>query len=466
MLEFYHKFYPNKFEKKVTELIQEMSRILQLEGVSIQNTNTLNIQEVHQSQLSQEVFQKINDIYYTVRNGKLANHFLLKKYLPETRKEPLLNKPFFGDFFAGAGGLSQGLSQAGFEPAFVNDHDVDSIETYYFNHTLPLERFFVGDIREFIKEIGSYQNYLTDIKVVAGGPPCQGFSMANRQRLLDDPRNELYKDFLIILRKIKPDFSIMENVPGMRHKIKEIEKDIESYTGTDYKYTELRINAKDIGIPQNRDRFFLIGNRVGLNNSEIGVNIANNSFGNHKYKLSDAIDGLPILKVNPYKNQSHYEDDECGYMIRKWENMKSPFISEINQNHNSDYLFNHKSRYNQLRDIEIFEKLPQGANSLHESIKDLMPYTSRNDVFKDKYYRLENDKISKAITAHMQMDCNSYIHPTQARGLSPREAARIQTFPDDYVFRGFPNDWYQQIGNAVPVKLAEAIAKELIKYYE
>ncbi len=75
-----------------------------------------------------------------------------------------------------------------------------------------------------------------------------------------------------------------------------------------------------------------------------------------------------------------------------------------------------------------------------------MPYTSRNDVFKDKYYRLENGKISKTITAHMQMDCNSYIHPTQAQGLSPREATRIQTFPDDYVFRGFPNNWYQQIG--------------------
>lgn len=466
MLEFYHKFYPNKFEKNVIELTKEIGKILQLEGVSIKNTDTICIDEKYKNELSFEVFQKINNIYFTLRNDKLEQHFLLQKYLPETRKKPPTNKPFFGDFFAGAGGLSLGLSQAGFQPAFINDHDIDSIETYYFNHNLPLEHFFVGDIREFISNIDSFKKYLQNIKVVIGGPPCQGFSMANRQRLLDDPRNELYKDFLIILGNIKPDFFIMENVPGMRHKIKEIEKDIESYTGTDYRYTELRINAKDIGIPQHRDRFFLIGNRVGLNNSEIGVNIIHNSYGNRKYKLKDAIEDLPQLNVNPKKNQTSYEDDECGYMIRKWEYTKTPFISEINENKKFNYLFNHKSRFNQPRDIEIFQKLPQGGNSLHESIKDLMPYSNRNSIFQDKYYRLENEKISKTITAHMRIDCNSYIHPTQARGLSPREAARIQTFPDDYVFRGLPNDWYQQIGNAVPVKLAKAIANELIKYYK
>lgn len=466
MLEFYHKFYPNKFEKKVSELILEISKILQLEGLIIENTDTLNIDPVYQKILSMDTFDKINGIYFTLRKNRLGKHPLLRKYLPRVKFEPPVGKPFFGDFFSGAGGLSLGLSQAGFEPTFVNDHDIDAIETYYFNHSLPLDHFFVGDIREFVNNIANFKRQLDGIKVVAGGPPCQGFSMANRQRLLDDPRNELYKFFLIILGEIKPDFFIMENVPGMRNKIKEIEKDIETYTGADYKYTELRVNAKDIGIPQNRDRFFLIGNRVGLNNSEIGINIITNSYGNHKYNLGDAIDDLPPLKVNPHKNMTFYEDDDCGYMIRKWKYSESQFISNINSKIENNYLFNHKSRYNQERDIDIFSRLPQGGNSLHESIRHLMPYASRNNVFKDKYYRLEANKISKAITAHMQVDCNSYIHPTQARGLSPREAARVQTFPDDYVFRGFPNDWYQQIGNAVPVKLAAAIAKELIKYYE
>jgi DNA (cytosine-5)-methyltransferase 1 len=92
-----------------------------------------------------------------------------------------------------------------------------------------------------------------------------------------------------------------------------------------------------------------------------------------------------------------------------------------------------------------------------------MPYGSRNHIFKDKYYKLSEDKISKTITSHMKFDCNMYIHPTQPRGLSPREAARVQTFPDDYVFMGANNGWYAQIGNAVPVRLASIIGQQIIE---
>ena len=127
-------------------------------------------------------------------------------------------------------------------------------------------------------------------------------------------------------------------------------------------------------------------------------------------------------------------------------------------------LYNHKNRYNNQRDIEIFRRLPQGANSLHESIADIMPYKRRNNVFKDKYFKLAEDQICKTITAHMKFDCNMYIHPWEARGLSPREAARIQTFPDDYIFTGAQNQWYAQIGNAVPVKLAKVIGEAIMKF--
>ena len=127
-------------------------------------------------------------------------------------------------------------------------------------------------------------------------------------------------------------------------------------------------------------------------------------------------------------------------------------------------LYNHKNRYNNPRDIEIYRRLPQGANSLHESIADIMPYTRRNGIFKDKYFKLDENQICKTITSHMKFDCNMYIHPWEARGLSPREAARIQTFPDDYVLTGAQNSWYAQVGNAVPVKLAEAIGRGIIKF--
>ena len=125
---------------------------------------------------------------------------------------------------------------------------------------------------------------------------------------------------------------------------------------------------------------------------------------------------------------------------------------------------NHTNRYNNDRDIEIFDRLPQGANSLHESIKEIMPYSSRNHMFKDKYFKLKETEVSKTITSHMKMDCNMYIHPTQPRGLSPREASRIQTFPDDFIFMGANNTWYAQIGNAVPVKLAEVIGNQIVKH--
>ena len=128
------------------------------------------------------------------------------------------------DLFAGCGGLSLGLEQAGFTPWFVNEIMEQFCNTYKRNHDLSDEHYFVGDINELNNRIEEYKDYLTDITLVCGGPPCQGFSMANRQRILDDPRNQLYKAYLTFLSKIRPKFFIMENVKGMANKISEIPK--------------------------------------------------------------------------------------------------------------------------------------------------------------------------------------------------------------------------------------------------
>jgi DNA (cytosine-5)-methyltransferase 1 len=185
-----------------------------------------------------------------------------------------------------------------------------------------------------------------------------------------------------------------------------------------------------------------------------------------KYKVVDALFGLPEIGTNPYKLKPNYESDIHGYAIQKLKLKQNRYLKEINGGREINYLFNHKSRYNNENDLEIFRTLPEGENSLHPSVQKLSNYNNRNHIFKDKYYKLRSDEVSKTITSHMKYDCHMYIHPTQGRGLSPREAARIQSFPDDYVFRGTLNDWYKQIGNAVPVKLAEMIAKELKKNYE
>ena len=163
------------------------------------------------------------------------------------------------------------------------------------------------------------------------------------------------------------------------------------------------------------------------------------------------------------KNDTNNEYIESGINVLKKIIKTNKYIELINNKRKIKYIYNHKARYNNLRDIEIFEKLPQGADSTHSSIQDIMPYKNRSKIFKDKYYKLSNNKICKTITSHMKFDCNMYIHPTQARGLSPREAARIQSFPDDYFFVGPVSKCYSQIGNAVPPLLSSFICEAIEK---
>lgn len=371
----------------------------------------------------------------------------------------------FIDLFAGAGGLSLGLEQAGFQVVFANEINKTCAETYLYNRKMSKEQVYVGDINDLLKNISKYKHYFEDISLVCGGPPCQGFSMANRQRLIDDPRNHLYKSYLEFLSIIKPKFFIMENVKGMAKKMDEILDDFHNKLGLEYDIEYRILNAKDFGIPQNRERLIVIGNCIGIKTSQIFEEIDKRK-NNEIVTLGSAILDLPKLQPNKLKNSTEYEDDKCGYFEKDYNYKHTAFYNFINNNRNISKIYNHKSRYNNERDIKIFGLLPQGCNSLHESIKDIMPYKSRNDIFKDKYYKLSEKDICKTITSHMKFDCNMYIHPTQARGLSPREAARVQTFPDDYVFKGPQNSWYMQIGNAVPVKLAEVIGKCIITKIE
>lgn len=368
----------------------------------------------------------------------------------------------FVDLFAGCGGLSLGLQQAGFTPWFVNEIVEQFCNTYKFNHDLSDDHYFVGDIAELNLHLEGYKDMLSDITLVCGGPPCQGFSMANRQRILDDPRNALYKQYLIFLKNTRPKFFIMENVKGMMNKIEEIKQNFEEYLGGEYQYDYALLKAQDYGVPQNRERFIMIGNRVGVEPKLIFEEIYK-----HKRKpfvLKDALEGLPHLVAKKEKGSKGVERAESGFTECDFSYIKNDFYKFINGDKEITKLYNHKNRYNNERDIEIYRRLPQGANSLHESIADIMPYKRRNDIFKDKYFKLDETQICKTITSHMKFDCNMYIHPWDARGLSPREAARIQTFPDDYVITGSQNMWYAQVGNAVPVKFAKAIGDGIMKF--
>ena len=371
----------------------------------------------------------------------------------------------FIDLFCGAGGLSLGFVQEGFGVNLACDFEEVCIETYRFNHTDVNSRYILhADIKDIENDINKYLND-KKVDIVIGGPPCQGFSMANRQRIIDDPRNKLYKSYVNIVRQTEPKFFIMENVKGMLKVADQVKSDFESL-GYNVKYKVL--NAKDFGVPQNRERLIFIGTRVQCDVTEIFKDIESQKHKN--YVLEDAIGDLKALKASRVRNSTNIINDENGGIVIKTVCRQKPseYVKIINsgEKYNNLITFNHQARYNNDRDIEIFGRLYEGDRSDDPKIADIMPYKNRNHIFKDKYYKLKRNDICKTITAHMKFDCNMYIHPTQARGLTPREAARVQSYPDNYIFKGTYTKTYMQVGNSVPPLLGRAIAKVIKKYLE
>jgi DNA (cytosine-5)-methyltransferase 1 len=151
-------------------------------------------------------------------------------------------------------------------------------------------------------------------------------------------------------------------------------------------------------------------------------------------------------------------------MINQFSGNENEYLKNINNSNRVPIIFNHKARYVNEINYKIYSRLNQGDDGSDEKISDIMPYQRRKNIFKDKYYKLVSNKPSKTITAHLKMDSHSHIHPSQVRSITPREAARIQSFPDDYLFLGPYLKTYMQIGNAVPPNMAKEIALVLKKY--
>jgi len=463
MIEFYSKYFDSNYKSKVNQLILDIKRLLELENIELINENLIVLDKNLQKNLDSKTWSKINSFYNTLYKKRDEISPTLLKFINKTENNENSELKCI-DTFAGCGGLSLGLKNVGFNPVLINEIEPKFLESYYFNHNIHLDNYYCGDIKD-IANSEEVKKKFKNIDLIVGGPPCQGFSMANRQRILDDPRNKLYKYYLDLLGNLKPKFFIMENVKGMMKKSNEILENFHSILGAEYSIEMTLLNAKDFGIPQNRERVFVIGSRIkNVTAKDIIQDIISQKDNIKPVKLKDALYGLPELEPKRQKNTKGLENEKIGFKFRLNGYDQNNFIKEINKQEHIDYLANHTNRYNNDRDIEIFDRLPQGANSLHESIKDIMPYSSRNHMFKDKYFKLNETEVSKTITSHMKMDCNMYIHPNQPRGLSPREASRIQTFPDDFIFMGANNTWYAQIGNAVPVKLAEVIGNQIVKH--
>ena len=388
----------------------------------------------------------------------------------------------FIDLFAGCGGLSLGLEQAGFEVVFMNEIVETFASTYLANHSLKQGQYFIGDINELNTCLDKYRDTLKNpdrpITLVCGGPPCQGFSMANRQRIIDDPRNQLYKAYLQFLSEIRPQFFIMENVKGMLKVANQVVEDYERLRvkkdGQEYSYkvSYQILNSQDFSVAQSRERLIYIAIRSdvmlekNITPEKIFEQIKNNCDGNQRFLLADALRDIKPLEAPRIKNMNEVDSELTGKKIdiNPYDNNDNKYLNLINQNRKIPYVFNHKARYCSDVNYEIYRRLNPGDDATDDKIKDIMPYAHRNHCFKDKYYKLIADRPCRTITAHLRMDCHSHIHPTQIRAITPREAARIQSFPDDYFFWGAYLKTYMQIGNAVPTMMARGIASVIKEY--
>ena len=400
-----------------------------------------------------------------------------KKRKELQKKEAKTHKPKMVDFFAGAGGLSCGFTQAGFKVCFANDFEEVCVRTYRYNHPeLPSDKVLKEDIRKIVSNI---ENYVTeDVDIVVGGPPCQGFSSANQQRIIDDPRNELYKYYIEAIKRICPKFVVMENVRGMLSVANQVVEDYKSILiqkdGKEYSYdVAYRLfNSVNFGVSQNRERLIYVAIRNDITKSKhitpelLFQKIEQACEENPHYNLQSALEFIKPLDAPRIKGQTEVDDEKTGMKIgiNDYDSCGNLYLKNINSARKLPYVFNHKARYCSEVNYEIFKRLEQGEDATNPKIADIMPYAHRNGIFKDKYFKLYADKPCRTITAHMKMDCLSHIHPYQVRSLTPREAARVQSFPDDYLFLGAYLKTYMQIGNAVPVLMAKQIATIIKKY--
>ena len=465
-----------------TNIIIDDKIVIRLIDLNIINSkiDLLVLEQILKTKLFNEFLEALK---FNIDNkksiGKTLDKFDPLKRKNLQKKASKENAPKIVDFFCGAGGLSLGFSQEGYHVDLANDYEDVCIETFKYNHPeIPENRIIHGDIREIVDHLESYLDIDIDIDVVVGGPPCQGFSSANQQRMIDDPRNELYKYYIKGIEKIAPKFVIMENVKGMLPYAKQVVEDynnikaIKGDTSYSYDVAFKVLVSDDFGVAQKRQRLIFIAVRKDIVKSKnispiaIFTEIEKSTHNIKRHVLGDALEYIKPLEAPRVKNMTEVDDEITGKKVdvNEFIGNENSYLKSVNQNRKIDFVFNHKARYTNDINYEIYETLGQGEDGTSEKIRHVMPYKHRNHIFKDKYFKLVADKPSRTITAHLKMDCHSHIHPFQVRSITPREAARIQSFPDDYLFLGAYLKTYMQIGNAVPPIMARFIAKTLKNY--
>jgi DNA (cytosine-5)-methyltransferase 1 len=410
----------------------------------------------------------------------------------------------FIDLFAAPGGFSLGFEMAGFKALAGVDIDPVGMKTYSFN--FPKAKAIVMDIRRLESRVLMRLADVDEgqVDVIIGGPPCQGFSTIGRvkiaslvrsgvwnnltnshPRFIDDPRNVLYKEFMRIVRDLKPLFVVMENVPGMMsYRNGEIVKEIlEDFKAIGYRAQVRVLNAADYGVPQIRKRIIFIATR--LENAPIRFpdpthgKVSTKSLSLLEYTVKESSEGVGCATLKPYVTVWDAIGDlpspapgRLGLADVPLPYDKPPFsdyqkfMREWGGGSPDGKLHNHVARQHSERDVKTFQILKEGQwwEDLPEEIKRLYGY--RDDIFHDKMKKLIRNAPSWTITAHLYKDGYMYVHPVEPRTITVREAARLQSFPDRFIFKGSRTEQFKQVGNAVPPLMARAIAMEIRKILE
>jgi DNA (cytosine-5)-methyltransferase 1 len=336
------------------------------------------------------------------------------------------------DLFCGCGGLSYGFLEAGYEVVLGIDNWEDAIKTFELNHKN--SKGIVADLFIETPKSISEKTGIKKIDLIIGGPPCQGFSIAGK-RIVDDERNKLYKSFVNFVDFYKPKVFLMENVSNIVSMGKGVVKDniIEDFEKLGYKVVYKILMASDFGVPQNRKRAFFIGTK----NQEVfefpkSVNLKVIS---SKEAISD-LDEKSILDGTKYNNPP-----------------KSDYQKAIRNG--SKLVYNHEISNHSEKTVEIISLVPDGGN-----YKNLPIELQKTRNVNIAWTRLNSEKPSFTIdTGHRH-----HFHYKFNRIPTVRESARIQSFPDNFVFLGSKTSQYKQVGNAVPPILAKVLAKSISKY--
>jgi DNA (cytosine-5)-methyltransferase 1 len=377
------------------------------------------------------------------------------------------------DLFCGAGGITEGFRREGFHCLYANDINPSAVETFRANHpetraeTKPIEHVDAAALRRSLKLKQG------DLDVLVGGPPCQGFSINAPERFLEDPRNSLFKHYIRFLDEFKPKMLLIENVPGMLSLGGGVifEQIIRELEARGYRTRTRVLFSAHYGVPQERWRTIILGSRV----SEVPEHPAPTHYAHaranfkggktltfrptplEQYVLKaavtvgDALSDLPKLKMG-----------EGGEIITYDKPAKSDFARRMREQ--GTVTFNHYASKLAPQNVERMKYVKPGGSWRdipHELLPKGMQRARKTDHTK-RYGRLRNDGLAGTVLTKCDPHWGAVFLPDQDRALTVREAARIQSFPDAYKFLGNRVSQYEQVGNAVPVLMASAIAQSIL----